>query len=111
MFNKAEKIWIIQNYRKERGYTQLRRDFINHHKIINKRTVPLVQSFMKVVKKFYSTGATHDLRVDNKGESIEEEKVTRIKNHFQSNPTHSIRIASRELDIPYSSIQKSLKKS
>ena len=60
---------------------------------------------MTVVMKFYSTGVTHDLRVDNTGESIEEEKMTRIKNHFQSIPTHSTRVPSRELDIPYSSIQ------
>ena len=111
MFNKAEKIWIIQNFKEERGYTQLRRDFIHHYKIINKRTVPLVQNFLKVVKKFSSTGATHDLRVNNKGEGIEEEQVTRIKNRFLSNPTHSLRVASRELDIPFNTIHKSLKKS
>ena len=54
MLNKAENIWIIQNFREERGYTQLRRDFINHCKIINKRSVSLYQSFMEVVKNFYS---------------------------------------------------------
>ena len=61
----------------QRNTTQLSEDFSN--KKINKRTVPLVQSFMKIVEKFYSTGTTHDLRVDNKGDVIEEEKVTEIK--------------------------------
>ena len=32
---------------------------------------------MKVVKKLHFTGATHDLRVDKKGESIEKEQVAR----------------------------------
>ena len=65
---------------------------------------------MIVVNEFHSTGATHDLRVDNKGEGIAEEKVTRIKNHFQTNHAYSIRVASRELDIPNSYIQMFFKK-
>ena len=80
-------------------YTQLRRYFIHHYNIINKRKLSLVQSFVKVVKKFSSTGATHDLRVNNEGEGIEEQ-VTRIKNHFHSNATYSLRIACRELEFP-----------
>ena len=104
-----QKIWLVQNFNTTRGFTQLRRDFIRHFNISNKKNVPSRSSLRKVVQKFSATGSVGDARTKNQRPNIDQEKVTLIKNHFEENPKTSLRRASYDLHIPKSSIHKTLK--
>ena len=52
MFSKAAKIWIVQNHLRIPGLTQLHRDYIAFFGITNKKSVPGVCAFKRVIEKF-----------------------------------------------------------
>ena len=110
MFSKEEKIWIITNYQKEKGFQQLRRDFIQRYRPANKKTVPQSTAFYRVVDKFSKKGHVQDCKGDCGRKSLPEAKVSQIKEHFEANPRPSLRRASADLGISISSVQKTLKK-
>ena len=48
-WSKAAKIWIVQNHLIIPGLTQLRRDYIAFFRITNKKSVPGVCTFKRVI--------------------------------------------------------------
>ena len=49
MFSESQQIWIVTNFRKEKGWTQLRRDFIREYKPVNHETVPNLMAFKRTI--------------------------------------------------------------
>ena len=109
MFSEKEKIWIVLNYSPTKGLSQLRRDFIKHFNVKNHRVVPNPDKFSRVVSSFKSTGGVGDGRTKNNNLDISESKVKLIKDTFTNNPKCSIRQASRETGISFSTVQRILK--
>ena len=99
VFSKEAKIWIVQNYSSDKGLTQLRRDYIVNFTITNKKTVPVVKAFKRVIDQFQSQGSVQDGRINNKRPTLADGDINRIKNHFSNNPKASIRKASADLNI------------
>ena len=62
VFSKEAKIWIVQNYSSDKGLTQLRRDYIVNFTITNKKTVPLVKAFKRVIVEIFAKGISRDTR-------------------------------------------------
>ena len=60
VFSKEAKIWIVQNYSSDKGLTQLRRDYIVNFTITNKKTVPLVKAFKRVIVENFAKGISRD---------------------------------------------------
>ena len=60
VFSKEAKIWIVQNYSSDKGLTQLRRDYIVNFTINNKKTVPLVKAFKRVIVENFAK-ETHEI--------------------------------------------------
>ena len=109
MFSKDEKIWIITNYKKENGFSQLRRDFILRFKPVNKKMVPHVMAFSRIVNKFMKKGTVENCKQDCGRKSLPDDKISDVKKHFESNPKSSLRKASIELNMSVSSVHKTLK--
>ena len=110
MFTKDQKIWIIENFSPSEGLHQLRRLFISHYKPVNHKNVPLPHHFGRVVSNFKDTGSIQDRRATNGAKPLSEVKINLIKDHFETNPKSSLRGASRDINIPVATIQKTLKK-
>ena len=103
---KEEKIWIIQHYTQSPHLTQLRRDFIHHFNITNKKKVPNTTAIKRIIKKFEEEGTVLDLRAQNKQPStIAPYKKIRVKEYFDTKPKTSLRSASRDFNLSYRSIQ------
>ena len=68
MFTREQKIWIVRNFDKSKGQSQLRRDFINHFKISDHKTVPQSSKFLRIVKSFEFKGTVLDQRSGNSGD-------------------------------------------
>ena len=111
VFSKAAKIWIVQNHLRIPGLTQLRRDYIAFFGITNKKSVPGVCAFKRVIEKFQTYGSVNDERTNNKRpNSLGDGDVQKIQNYFFENPKSSTRKASSNLKISKSSIHRTLKK-
>lgn len=110
MFTKNQKIWIVENFSPSEGLHQLRRSFITHFKPVNHKNVPLPHHFGRVVSSFKGTGSIQDQRKSNGAKPLSEVKINLIKDHFEANPKTSLRISSRDMNIPRATIQKTLKK-
>ena len=110
MFSKDEKIWIITNFKKESGFSQLRRDFILRFKPVNKKMVPHVKAFFRIVNKFIKKGTVENCKQDCGRKPLPDDKISDVKEHFESNPKSSLRRASIELNMSVSSVHKTLKK-
>ena len=67
VFSKEAKIWIVQNYSSYKELTQLRRDYIVNFTMTNKKTVPGVKAFKRVIVENFAKGILQDtlLRVAN----------------------------------------------
>jgi len=93
------------------GLTKLRRDHIAFFGITNKKSVPGVCAFKRVIKKFQTYGSVDDERTNNKRpNSVGDGNVRKIQNYLFENPKSSTRKASSNLKISKSSIHKTLKK-
>ena len=111
MFSTEQKIWIVRNFKEERGLHQLRRDFIRHYNISNHKVVPLPHAFGRVISRFEKSGDTGDNRKNNsRPTSLSENQVTTAGDYFTSNPGSSIRSASIELEFPRSSLHRTITK-
>ena len=66
----------------------------------------------KSIKKWYNELLVKgNMKGEKKGrKSLNETAVENVRRHFEENPRCSIRQASRELEMPFSSIQKTLRK-
>ena len=109
-FSEEERKWIVLNFREDIGVTQLRRSFMTKMRPKSPRTKPSLQCFKKILEKFKETGSVQDLRKGNHRPTLSGDTVNKVKTHFESNPNSSIRKASNDIGLSYSSIQKTLKK-
>ena len=110
MFLKDQKTWISINYKRESGFSQLPRDFILRFNPVNPKTVPNVKAFSRVVNKFVKKGSVENCKQNCGRKSLPDDKISDIKEHFESNSKSSLRRASIELDISVSSVHKTMKK-
>ena len=63
VFSKEVQIWIVQNYSSDKGLTQLRRDYIVNFTITNKKIVPVVEVFKRVIAENFAKGISRDTRL------------------------------------------------
>ena len=56
LFSKEAKIWIVQNYSSDKGLTQLCWNYIVNCTSSNKKTVPVVKAFKKVIVENVAKG-------------------------------------------------------
>ena len=71
-------------------------------------TPPSDTTFRQTYKRFLETGSIHDLKRDGRPR-VSDETVEAVREHFEENPNSSLREASREMDIPYEALRKTLK--
>ena len=60
LFSKEAKIWIVQNYSSDKGLTQLCWNYIVNCTSSNKKTVPVVKAFKKVIVENVANGYSAD---------------------------------------------------
>jgi len=60
VFSKEAKIWIVLNYSSDKGLTQLCRDYIVNSTITNKKTVPVVKAFKRVIVENFAKEISRD---------------------------------------------------
>ena len=60
VFSKEDNIWNVQNYFSDKGLTQLRRDCIVNFTMTNKKTVPVVKAFERVIVENFAKGISRD---------------------------------------------------
>ena len=73
MFSKEQKIWIVEN--NFLSSTDLRRKFITHFRITNKKSVPQRNKFQRVIDKFKKEGSILDQRYKNHRPALSKDKV------------------------------------
>ena len=79
MFSKDQKTWIINNHKQESAFSQLRRNFILRIKPVNKKSVPNVKAFSRVVNKFMKKGTVENCKQNCGRESLPDNKISDIK--------------------------------
>ena len=102
-FTKEEEIWIIK-HSGGRGATELRRLFIRSHNLSNHHAVPHKSSFERLVQRFNATGGVTGTNRGKTPFAVTPENIARVEAFFEENPTKSIAMAVRELDISFGSI-------
>ena len=66
------------------------------------------KTIRQTYKRFKETGSIHDLKRDGRPR-VRDEVVEAVREHYEENPNSSLRQASREMDIPYERLRKTLK--
>ena len=115
-FTNHQEIFIIKEFSKNPSPQAVKNAFLKEYrKEINPKKISNMKlyQFQRVWDRFNKNGiATISPKIKpvNKGKDCtEEEKVTKIENHFVEYPMESINDASKQLDIPYSTIRRILK--
>ena len=67
------------------------------------------KEFAKVLKKLIKAGTVHDLRINNSHPKQASVRVEQIKSCIDIKPNSSHRVVSRHLNIPKSSVYRTLK--
>ena len=110
MFSESQRIWIVTNFRKEKGLAQLRRDFIHEYKPVNHKTVPNLKAFQRIITTFLKTGSVEGCKRKCGRKPLQDTKISEVKNHFETHPRSSLRKASCEIGLSVASVHKTLKK-
>ena len=112
VFTKAQEIFIVQEFGKNPSPTAVKNAFTKKFKNeINFRVLSAIKlyQFTRVRDRFLKNGIATPKPVNKGKNCTDEEKVLKIENFFIENPMDSITEASRELEIPYTTIQRILK--
>ena len=110
MFSESQRIWIVTNFRKEKGLAQLRRDLLREYKPVNHKTVPNLKTFQRIITTFLKTGSVEGCKRKRGRKPLPDTKISEVKNHFETHPRSSLRKASREIGLYVASVHKTLKK-
>ena len=82
----------------------MRRLFIRSHNLSNHHAVPHKSSFERLVQRFNATGGVTGTNRGKTPFAVTPENIARVEAFFEENPTKSIAMAVRELDISFGSI-------
>ena len=101
---KEEEIWIIK-HSGGRGATALRHLFICRHNLSNHHAVPHKNAFKRLVQRFNAKKGVIGTNRRKTLFAVTPENIARMEAFFEGNPTKSIAMAVRELDISFGSNQ------
>lgn len=112
-FTKEQQIWLIKRSA-SMGPTQLRRAFIKEFVgAENHAKAPHRKAFLRLVKRFDESGGItgRAKTLEDRRTALTEENIQRVEDYFTNNEKNSIRTASEDLDLCYSTIWTILRKS
>ena len=107
-FSKEEEVWIVKNAmvdgKWQRSGTALRQLFIVRFNISNHASVPKPWTFTRLISRFDATGGVTGQHIGKLPFVSTPENIKWVERFFTENPTSSLTIASRDLDISHTSL-------
>ena len=109
-FEDQHSIWIATAFARNGSAAQVRREFILTFKLSRAEARLISENKIKRVwERFQNKGSVHPQKAGPKVKPSNTERQDRVQEFFRQNPTLSTRDAAIELDIPKSSVWKTLK--
>ena len=99
-FTQNEMIWIVRNAGKKKG-VEIRREFILHFSITNKKAVPRADAFTRVVARFDETGGVSNLIREPILTARTPENIDAVRDYFEEDGRRSINLAVVDFDSTF----------